>query len=131
MNRNLQTEIDVVLFVPKLAESESDPVISEVYRQMSAIENGHAEAFAKRMNVSLENLIRPSWRAMTLNVIGKIFGYDYVLGALMDTEKSLSSAIISTKKRNKQQITGTETNHVKILRSILEKEEKITGAQIL
>ena len=29
----------------------------------------------------------------TLNTIGKIFGYDYVLGVLIDTEKSISNAI--------------------------------------
>lgn len=129
-NRNLQTEIDACYLYQKLAEHEADPAIAEVYRQMTGIEKGHAEAFAKRMNVSLENLIQPSWRAKTLNLIGRIFGYDYVLDALMDTEKSLSNAIISTKRRGKLSITGSETNHVKILRSIMENEGKITGSQI-
>lgn len=129
-NKNLQTEIDACYLYSKLAEHEADPGIAEVYRQMTGIEKGHAEAFAKRMNVSLENLIQPSWRAKTLNLIGKIFGYDYVLDALMDTEKSLSNAIVSTKRRNKLAITGAEVNHVKILRSIMESEGKITGSQI-
>lgn len=97
---------------------------------MSGIEKSHAEAFAKKENISLENLIQPSWRAKTFDTIGKIFGYDYVLGVLMDTEKSISNAIITTKKNKNQEITGTETNHVKILRSILEKEEKVTGSQL-
>jgi VIT1/CCC1 family predicted Fe2+/Mn2+ transporter len=97
---------------------------------MSDIEKGHAELFAKKMNISLDKLMQPSWRARTLNIIGKIFGYDYVLGSLMDTEKSISTAIISSKKKNKQEITGTEANHVNILRSILEKEERVTGTQL-
>jgi len=129
-NKNLQTEIDACYLYRKLAEHEPDPAIAEVYRQMSGIEKGHAEAFAKILNVSPENLIQPSWRARTLNRIGRIFGYNYVLDALMDTEKSLSNAIISSKKRNRLAITGSETNHVKILRSILENEGQITGAQI-
>jgi vacuolar iron transporter family protein len=127
---NIQTEIDACFLYQKLAEHESDPTISGVFRQMSDIEKSHAEAFARKVNYSLENLIQPSWRARTLNIIGKIFGYDYVLGALMDTEKSIATAIISTKNKNKQEITGTEANHVKILRSILEKEESISGAQL-
>ena len=65
----------------------------------------------------------------TLNLIGKIFSYDYVLGALMDTEKSLSNAIIKSKEKNKMEITGTETNHVKILWSILENDKNIAGSQ--
>lgn len=128
--QNIQTEIDACFLYRKLADNEIDLTIAGVFRQMSDIEKSHAEAFAKKMNISLDNLIQPSWRARTLNIIGKIFGYDYVLGALMDTEKSISTAIISTKKRNKQEITGAETNHVKILRSILEKEERVTGTQL-
>ena len=129
-NKNIQTEIDACFLYQKLAEHEEDPTIANVFRQMSGIEKGHAEAFAKKEKISLENLIQPSWRAKTFDMIGRIFGYDYVLGVLMDTEKSISNAIITTKKSKNQEITGTETNHVKILRTILEKEEKVTGAQL-
>ncbi|MBC7745345.1 MAG: VIT1/CCC1 transporter family protein [Flavobacterium sp.] len=129
-NKNLQTEIDASYLYQKLAEHEPDMTIANVFRQMSDIEKGHAEAFAKSYNVSFENLMQPSWRAKTLNTIGKIFGYGYVLGVLMDTEKSIANAVISTKNKYKKEITGTETNHVKILRSILEKETKVTGPQL-
>ena len=128
-NRSLQTEIDACFLYRKLAENESDEAIANVFRQMGEIEQSHAEAFARRENVPLENLISPSWRAKTINLIGRIFGYDYVLGALMDTEKSLSNAIIKTKEKNNIELTGGETNHVKILWSILESDKNISGAQ--
>ncbi|MEI6556719.1 MAG: VIT1/CCC1 transporter family protein [Paludibacter sp.] len=128
-NKSVQTEIDACYLYRKLSENESDQAVANVFRQMSEIEQSHAEAFARRMNLPIENLIQPSWRAQTLNLIGRIFSYDYVLGALMDTEKGLSNAIIKTKEKNKLQITGTETNHVKILWSILEKDKNISGAQ--
>jgi vacuolar iron transporter family protein len=129
-NKTIQTEVDASFLYQKLAEHEKDATLANVFRQMSDIEKSHAEAFAKKENISLANLLQPSWRAKTLNAIGKIFGYDYVLGSLMDTEKSISNAVISTKQKNKKQITGTETTHVKILRSILEKEKKVTGVQL-
>ena len=125
-NKTIQTEIDACFLYQKLAEHEEDPVIMNVFRQMSDIEKSHAEAFA----ISLENLMHPSWRAKTLNLIGKIFGYDYVLGSLMDTEKSISNAIIFAKKKNNLKINGSETTHVSILRNILEKENGVTGAQL-
>lgn len=128
--RNIQTEIDASFLYLKLAEKESDEVIANVYRQMSVIEKNHAEAFAKKENLHLEKVMQPSWRAKTINTIGKIFGYNYVLGTLMETEKSISNATISKKQKNNQKLTGTETTHIKILRSILEKEKKVTGAQI-
>ncbi|HNR06057.1 MAG TPA: VIT1/CCC1 transporter family protein [Saprospiraceae bacterium] len=127
---NVQTEVDACFLYLKLAEHESDPTLVNVFRQMSEIEKSHAEAFAKKENLPFESLLRPSWRAKTMNVIGKVFGYDYVLGFLMDTEKNLSNAVISTKQKNKQAITGMETTHVTILRSILEKEKNVTGAQL-
>jgi len=130
-NKNIQTEIDASFLYSKLAEHEKDEVIAGVYRKMSDIEKGHAVAFAGKANISLENQMQPSWRAKILNSIGKIFGYDYVLGALMDTEKSISNAIITGKKKKNLEINGTETTHVSILRSILEKEKKVTVTQLL
>jgi vacuolar iron transporter family protein len=62
--------------------------------------------------------------------IGKIFGYDYVPGSLMDTEKSLSNATIYTKEKNKQKFNGTENTHVNILLGILERQYGVTGAQL-
>lgn len=129
-NKSIQTEIDASYLYQKLAENEQDATIAHVFRQMSDIEKGHAEAFARKENIELKDLMKPSWRANTLNFIGRVFGYDYVLGVLMDTEKSISNAVISTRQKNKLPITGAETTHVKILRSILEKEEKVTGIQL-
>lgn len=72
----------------------------------------------------------PSWRAHTLNGIGKIFGYDYIIGVMMDTEKSIAQAIVRQKKAGKIPVTGEEGNHVKILRSLLSNRQKITGEQL-
>jgi len=127
-NKNVQTEIDACYLYGKLAENESDEIVANIFRQMCEIEQSHAEAFARRENIPLENLIRPSWRAKTLNKIGQIFGYDYVLGALMDTEKSLANAILRTKEKRKMEITGAETSHVQILWSIIENDKNVTGA---
>ena len=129
--KNLQTEVDACFLYDRLAEAESDETVASVFRQMSAIEKSHAEAFLKKMNPqSITALPKPSARAKVLNTIGKIFGYDYILGVLMDTEKSISTGVINAKNKNKIPITGNETNHVKILRSLLENETKVTGSNL-
>jgi len=127
---NIQTEVDAGFLYQKLAEHEPDPSIANVFRKMSEIENEHAAAFARKANIPLETLMKPSWRARTINAIGKIFGYNYVLGVLMETEKSISNAVIKQKRSGNQDITGTETTHIKILRSVLEKQDKVSGPQI-
>lgn len=128
-NKGVQTEIDASYLYKKLAEHESDKTLANVYLQMSEIEKGHAAAFLKG-DATGEDGLQPSWRARTLNFIGKLFGYDYVLGSLMDTEKSITYATIESKKRHGQKLTGGENNHVNILRTILERQPVVTGTQL-
>jgi VIT1/CCC1 family predicted Fe2+/Mn2+ transporter len=128
INQNIQTEVDASYLYGKLAENESDASIANVFSQMSAIEKSHAEAFLKKKGLTTFPL--PSFRAKTLNRIGKIFGYDYVLGALMDTEKSVAGAVIAEKRKRAMPITGAETTHVAILRSLAEKESKVSGSAL-
>ncbi len=131
ISKNLQTEVDASYLYARLATVEEDPTVANVFTQMSEIEKSHAIAFLKKLNPEgTVQLPSPSFRARTLNHIGKIFGYDYVLGALMDTEKSISNAIIQAKNNKQVAITGSETNHVTILRSLLENESKVTGSNV-
>lgn len=126
--RSIQTEVDAGYLYNKLAENEENKEVADIFRQMSEIESSHADAFLKKLNLSADRM-RASFCAKSLNRIGKIFGYDYVLGVLMDTEKSLSNLIINLKKQTKQPITGTEVNHIKVLRNIIEQSE-ISGSSI-
>lgn len=130
-NKSIQTEIDAWYLYQKLAEHEEDATIANVFRQMSAIEKSHAEAFARKEKIRIEEVLSPSWRARTINAIGRVFGYNYVLGSLMDTERSIANAVVSQKQKSRLPVTGGEAAHVNILRAILEKEEKVTGSQLL
>ncbi len=124
--KNIQSEVDASFLYQKLAENEKDPVISKVFRQMSEIENGHAMAFSKNWKGSEFKLPPPSYRAIVLNMVGKAFGYDYVLGILMDIEKSISRATLANKVMKDVPINGSEANHVKIIRALLENETNIS-----
>jgi VIT1/CCC1 family predicted Fe2+/Mn2+ transporter len=127
---NIQIEVDAWFLYQKLSENEQDPILADVFKQMSEIELSHAIAFAKENKVDPDQICMPSWRAKTIHRIGKIFGYDYVLGALMDTEKSLADAVVAQKKKNKVPVIGNEDSHVKILRSILDNDTRIAGSQL-
>jgi VIT1/CCC1 family predicted Fe2+/Mn2+ transporter len=126
----IQTEVDARYLYQQLALHEDDPVIAEVYHKMSEIEGSHVIAFAAKDHLKDEQVPGPSWRARTINFIGKIFGYDYVLGVMMDTEKSISNAMVATRKRHQQSPTGAEFNHVQILRSIAEQTPRVSGSQL-
>ncbi|MDD4920991.1 MAG: VIT1/CCC1 transporter family protein [Bacteroidales bacterium] len=129
-NSSVQTEIDASYLYLKLSENENDESVAQIFREMSAIEKGHAEAFARKYNFNLEKYGKPSLRARSLNTIGQLFGYQFVLGSLLDTEKSLSNAILNNKNKLNMAKDGSETNHVQILQNILEKDQTLDISNI-
>lgn len=124
--QNLQTEVDASYLYKVLADHEADETVAHIFRQMSDIEMGHAKAFLAKQGIASMPL--PSLRAKALTVIGKVFGYDYVLGVLMDTEKGIANALIAGKTKNNIPVTGTETTHVTILRSLAENASNVSGS---
>jgi len=90
--KNIQTEIDASFLYKVLAENEEDPNVKDVFFQMSEIEQSHALAFMKKANIDISLMPAPSKRAHILKTIGKVLGYNYLLGVLLDTEKSISSS---------------------------------------
>lgn len=107
---HIQTEIDASYLYSQLAAHEEDPIIAKVYKEMSDIEKSHAVLFAKKEKIELDKIFNPSWRAKTWNIIGKVFGYDYVLGAMMDTEKSIAAATLAGKEKKQYGHTGYRNN---------------------
>ncbi len=132
ISANVQTEADTAFLYQRIAEAETDPGIAAVFLGLAEVERGHAEKMLEqigRQGISMP-MPMPSWRARTLDRIGKIFGYDYVIGVMMDTEKSIAQAIVKSKTHNQAPIKGNEGNHVKILQSLLSNRNKVSGEQI-
>ncbi|MCB9082089.1 MAG: VIT1/CCC1 transporter family protein [Lewinellaceae bacterium] len=129
--QNIQTEIDAAYLYDKLAAAEKDEVVAQVLREMHQIELGHANAFwAKLGKTAADPLPAPSRRARILNSIGRIFGYNYVMGVLLDTEKSLARATVSAKQQRQLPVSGDEGNHVQILKALATRGDAVTGSQL-
>lgn len=128
--KNIQTEVDASFLYQVLADHEEDANIASVFRQMSAIEHGHAIAFMQKNKLDTAQMPPPSKRARILNTIGRVFGYNYLLGVLLDTEKSISSSILNAKSQNKAANSISDTAHVTILKNILNNSAKVSGANL-
>lgn len=129
---SVQTEVDAAFIYGKIADAESDPAIATIFRELSTIESGHADKMVENLakdGVKM-SLPQPSWRAHTLNRIGKIFGYDYIIGVMMDTEKSIAQAVLKQKANQHIKPGGDENNHFKILQSLLRNQNKVSGEQL-
>ena len=123
--QSIQVEVDASYLYQVLADHEEDPNVAHIFRQMSDIEKGHALAFMKHNGLDASALPGPSSRARVLNTIGKVFGYDYVLGVLLDTEKSLSASVQEARKKFKSEGSLSDTAHVTILKNILSTSKNI------
>ncbi|HQQ94514.1 MAG TPA: VIT1/CCC1 transporter family protein [Bacteroidia bacterium] len=128
--KTIQTEVDAAFLYKLLAQHEEDQQVAMIFRQMYEIEQSHALAFAQKNGLEASQLPGPSMRARMLARIGRLFGYDYVLGVLLDTEKSISGALLNARQKSKSRSTLSDTAHVSILRNILNSENKISGNQL-
>jgi vacuolar iron transporter family protein len=128
--KNIQTEIDASFLYKILGDHEEDPNVASVFHQMSEIEHGHALVFMKKNNLDTTKIFPPSTKAKILNLIGRVFGYDYILGVLLDTERSLSSSIISSRKANNAASSLSDTAHVTILKNILNNQPNVSGSNL-
>ena len=128
--KTIQTEVDASFLYKTLADNETDENVAHVFYQMSEIEMSHAIAFLAKNNLDASKLPPPSRRAKILRFIGKIMGYDYVLGVLLDTEKSISSAVLSARKKTKTTTSLSDTAHVTILKNILNSTSSISGSSL-
>lgn len=128
--KNIQTEIDTGFLYQVLADNEADENVAKVFQQMSEIEHGHALAFMQKNNLDISKFPPPSNRAKILKLIGKVFGYDYVLGVLLDTEKSMSSSVLNARQKSNSAISISDTAHVTILKNILNKNSNVSGSNL-
>ncbi len=128
----IQTEVDAAFLYRQIAKAETDPAIAAIFLHLAEIEEGHASKMLERLQQQVPEaaLPLPSWRARTLDRIGKIFGYDYIIGVMMDTEKSIAQALVNQKEAGHVPLTGEEGNHVKILQALLRNQSRVSGEQL-
>lgn len=133
MNKALQTEADAAWLYEQLAAAEKNEQIRRLFSDMAAIEKEHATHMLERLQTQgiVTSMPGPSWRAKLINRIGKWFGYDYVLGMLMDTEKTLALKQQRAKQSMGIPVSGAETNHVQILQHLLNNSEGLGGSDVV
>ncbi|MCB0792320.1 MAG: VIT1/CCC1 transporter family protein [Flavobacteriales bacterium] len=130
--QSLRTEIDAAWLYGRVADHEADPDIARLFGEMARIERGHADHAFR--DLSADGLVNempgPTWQARLLDRIGGILGYEHVIAQLMDTEKGLARASVDLKRRAGEPLSGSEENHVRILRSLLANKSRVGGEQI-
>ncbi|MBK6392959.1 MAG: VIT1/CCC1 transporter family protein [Saprospiraceae bacterium] len=127
---NSQTEVDAAYLYYQLEKVETDPSIKKIFHEMAIIEAQHASSINHSIQADRLDLLLPSWRAKVVHRIGKVFGYEYVLDTLMQTEKSLAFKQKKLKTHFSIPISGKEDNHTTILDNLVKRQGKVSGAKL-
>jgi vacuolar iron transporter family protein len=117
---NLQGEVDGAGLYRALADAESDPHLSEVYRRLAAVEEAHAEFWRKQLQkvgAGVGNL-SIGWRSRALAWLARRFGPHFVLPTINALEKRDSTQY----DRQSEAVAGglpmDERSHSRIVQTV-------------
>jgi VIT1/CCC1 family predicted Fe2+/Mn2+ transporter len=117
---NLQGEVDSAALYRAMAEAESDPRLSEVYRRLAAVEEAHAEFWQKELaRIGATGTVRrPGWRTRTLVGLARRFGPQFVLPTLSTLEKRDSGQYDQQPEAVAGGLPGAERSHNRVVEAM-------------
>jgi VIT1/CCC1 family predicted Fe2+/Mn2+ transporter len=112
---NLIDELNSAALYRALAANEKSPEIAEVYRRLADTEQGHADAWAKRLEEAGVKVpeFYPSWRTRVLSLLARRFGVGTVLPTLAAVERTASVGYDGQPEA--EDMIATERSHARIL----------------
>jgi VIT1/CCC1 family predicted Fe2+/Mn2+ transporter len=130
MQEQLQEEVDTAFLYKQLAARQKDPNTAHVFYELGAIEETHVAAMLEKIRSKKPGFRTPgpSGRARWQLKLSKVFGYDFIIAGLANTEKTLAGSTIRTKTLQGEPITGFEHNHLRIIEALREhKQTEVSG----
>jgi VIT1/CCC1 family predicted Fe2+/Mn2+ transporter/demethoxyubiquinone hydroxylase (CLK1/Coq7/Cat5 family) len=123
---NLQGEIGGAALYRALADAETDPRLSEVYRRLAAVEEAHAEFWRKQLDRvgAKPGRLRPDWRSRALAWLARRFGPQFVLPVIGALERRDSGQYDDQPEAVAGGLASAERSHNRIVQAI---EQQIPG----
>jgi len=117
---NLQGEVDSAGLYRAMAETESDPKISEVYHRLSAVEEAHAEFWRGQLAKigAKARALTPDWRTRTLVRLARWFGPQFVLPTLSTLEQRDVGSYDSQPEAVARGLPAAERSHNRIVQAL-------------
>ena len=119
---NLRGEVDSASLYLTLAETESDPHLAEVYRQLAAVEEAHAEFWKKQLGRigARVGRLQPGWRTRALSWLARRFGPQFVLPTISNLEQRDSTQYDDQPEAGAGGLPSAERSHNRIVNAVIE-----------
>lgn len=120
LQAQLQVEVDTAFLYHSIAAIQEDQSLFRVLEALAKIEEGHAQHMLSELQKVSPNykMPSPSRRAKLQLRLGKIFGYSSIISSLASVEKQFAVNTIRSKRKQGEEISGFEHNHLKIIEAV-------------
>src|SRR5689334_7588316 len=94
LKEQVQTEVDTAFFYRSLAKLTKDETMCKIFENLSKIEDSHAAHMLEKIRKDVPDfqMSPPSTKAKIQIKMGKVFGYDFILKDLTNTENQIAKA---------------------------------------
>lgn len=118
---NIQDELDSAYLYRAVADAEKSPPLAQVYRQLAAAEEKHAQFWQEQLRAAgaPEAQIQIGWRAKTLAMLTKRFGASFVLPTITGLEREDSKGYSHQPESQGTELPADETSHARVLQTIV------------
>ncbi len=129
---DLQGEVDSASLYRALAEVESDPKTSAIFRKLAAVEDAHADFWRKnlkRIGVQIP-ADHPGWRSRALAGLARRFGPEFVLPSINVLEHVDADTYDQQPEAIERGMPGAERSHARVLDVLAGKSGGLAGGTI-
>jgi VIT1/CCC1 family predicted Fe2+/Mn2+ transporter len=124
---NMRDEIDAAFVYRAMATAEKDPERASLFRELAAIEEGHAAFWRERLEKAGVRIpSAPSLRARILRTLARRFGARSILATLAATETKAEDGYLGQPEARAANMPAQERSHAKVFREMA----KNPGARI-
>jgi VIT1/CCC1 family predicted Fe2+/Mn2+ transporter len=129
---NRQDEIDSAVQYRAMADTEPDPGVARIYRELADVEERHAtfwEAKLRERGIEPEPR-RPSWRARVLVWSARRFGPRSILPTVAERETAGRNDYAAQPETAHTRMPAQERSHARVLQSLLTRPEGAAGSEL-
>lgn len=129
---NWQNEVDSAAQYHSLAEVESSPELSRVYKNLAVVEEEHIAFWENHLKTAGEIIPKrtPSWRSRILIWLASHFGTQMVLSTISGLERSDQNGYRFQKESSKTKMASQENWHVVVLNELEKNNLGASGSSL-
>jgi len=131
-SRNLEAERNAALLYDRMAETETNADLAEVYRKLAATERNHVRFWEDRLREAGAPVppFRPNWRTRVLRALAGRFGAGVVLPTIAGIEQQAGAEYDGQPEAEAAGLPRHERSHARVFRQLAKSNRGLEGSAV-